>query len=140
MKYDPAHLLYHAMHSRTMRSYLTVFIVLAAIAVGCIIAFVRVEVPHSQISHEEGVIIYRQDAFTRFRVRQHSALPLRLPNAIEPAAQIPVPKHPISAYPLPQLLPPPLPLPSASENISAIPDDAYLLELPPLQDKKEDAP
>lgn len=140
MKYDPAHLLYHAVHSRTMRSYPAVFIVLAAVAVGCAITFVRVDIPPSQISHGEGFITYRQDAFTHFQVRQHSALPLRLPNSIEPAAQSPVPQHPLSVYPPPRLAPPPPLLPSVSENISAIPDDAYLLELPPLQEKKEDAP
>ncbi len=140
MKHTPAHLLYHAVHKRTMRSYLGVFIVLAAIAVGGGIALVKVELPPQQVSRGEGSVIYRRDAFTRFRVRQHSAMPLRLPDSIEPAAQLPLPSHPLPIYPAPRLLPPPPLEPTSSLQGFMMPDDAYLLELPPPQEKEGETP
>ncbi len=139
MKHVPAHLLYHAVHKRTMRTRLGVFIVLAAIAVAGGIVLVKVELPPQQVSRGEGSVIYRRDAFTRFRVRQHSAMPLRLPDSIEPAAQLPLPSHPLPVYPVPRLqLPPPLE-PTPSQRSFIMPDDTFLLELPPPQEKKEES-
>ncbi len=131
MKRDSIKLLYHRAHTRPMPGCLPLFIVLAALLVAGIITLFKVNLPPPMEPRGEGKIIYRQDDLTRFRVRQLSALPLRLPSAVDPATHLPVPTHELPLHPALQLVPPPSQLLPSCDHESAILDDAYLLELPP---------
>lgn len=131
MKRAPIHLIYHSVYPRSMSGCLPLFFILALGAVvGTMILF-KVNLPKPIPPRGEGEILYRQDELTRFRVRQHSALPLRLPSSVDPAARLPIPEHILPLHPLPTLLPPPSQLRPVYAQDSFVLDDAYLLEFPP---------
>ena len=134
MKRESINLLYHRAHTRPMPGCLPLFVILAALLVVGIAIVFKVNLPPLMEPRGEGNIIYRQDELTRFRVRQLSALPLRLPAAVDPAARSLVPEHKLPLHPTMQLVPPPSQLSPACDHESAILDDAYLLELPPEAD------
>ncbi len=94
----------------------------------------QVVLPPMMMPRGVGRIYYQQDELTRFRVRQLSALPLRLPTAVDPAEQLPVPQQELPLHPALQLVLPPSQLGSSSNHESAVLDDAYLLELPPTDE------
>ena len=127
MKHDPIHLLYHSMHARPMRGCLPLFVLLSALLVGGVIALFEVSLPEPAPPRGEGLMLYQRDDLTRFRVRQQSALPLRL--------------HTLPLRPMPELLPPPSRLQPVDARDSFVLDDAYLLEFPPpnLPEKRKEA-
>lgn len=141
MKHDPIHLLYHSMHARPMRGCLPLFVLLSALLVGGVIALFEVSLPEPAPPRGEGLMLYQRDDLTRFRVRQQSALPLRLPTSVDPAAQWPIPEHALPLRPMPELLPPPSRLQPVDARDSFVLDDAYLLEFPPpnLPEKRKEA-
>lgn len=131
MKREPIHLVFHAPHARPMVRCLPVFIVLSLLLVAGAIMFFTVNLPPMLRPRGVGNILYRQDDLTRFRVRQLSALPLRLPSAVDPAAHLPIPKHELPLHPELPLVLPPSQLGPMYDHASAVLDDDYLLELPP---------
>lgn len=110
------------------------FIVMSLLLVAGAIMFFTVTLPPMLRPRGVGNILYRQDDLTRFRVRQLSALPLRLPSAVDPAIHLPVPREELSLYPELPLMLPPSQLGPMCAHASAVLDDTYLLELPPEED------
>ena len=131
MKRAPINLIYHSLHTRPMPGCLPLFFFLAALVVALFMVFVRVSLPATTPPRGVGRVYYRNDELTRFRVRQHSALPMRLPDSIDPVAQLPIPEHPL---PLPRkvhLQPTPPAFTPYSVPDSIVLDPERLLKLPP---------
>lgn len=123
-----------------MPGCLPLFFLMAALVVALIMLAVRVSLPATPPPRGVGNVYYRNDELTRFRVRQHSALPMRFPDSIDPVAQLPIPEHNL---PLPRKMPlqpaPPAYLP---DNIpdSIVLDPELLLKLPPPANEQQDSP
>lgn len=129
MKTTPTKLIYHSLHKRPMPGCLPLFFLLAALATGAVMWLVQVKLPEPFRSRGTGAVHYRNDELTRFQVRQHSALPLRLPT--DPAARLPEPDHALPLQrPIELQSAPPLPITTEPPD-SAVLDAATLLKLPP---------
>lgn len=130
MKHDPAKLIYHSMHKRPMPGCLPLFFAMSALAVAGVMLLVEVKLPEPLRPRGVGNVFYQNDELTRFQVRQHSALPLRLPT--DPAARLPEPDHALPLQrPIELQSAPPLPITTEPPD-SAVLDAATLLKLPPL--------
>lgn len=133
MKHAPAKLIYHSLHKRPMPGCLPLFFLLAALATAGVIWLVRVKLPEPFRPRGVGDVQYRNDELTRFQVRQRSALPLRLPQYADPAAQLPLEQRELSTARRAELQEaPPLPLTTEPPD-SAVLSAAELLELPPAE-------
>lgn len=140
MKRAPIRLIYHSMHARPMPGCLPLFVLLSAILVGLIMATVHVVLPRVEPPKGVGRVLYKNDELTRFRVRQHSALPLRLPDSIDPLTQLPIPKHKLPLERKVRLQPAPPADPDSSVPDSVVLDPQKLLRLPSPSTEQQPQP
>lgn len=135
---SPPKLVFHSLHTRPMPGCLPLFFLLAALLVGGVICLVEVTLPKPIRPRGVGNVYYRNDELTRFQVRQHAALPLRLPAYADPAAQLPLPKRPLTlkreAGPVPALPP------AGQAPDSAVLSADALLALPPAPQQEGGTP
>lgn len=152
MRYSPSRLVYHTLHARPMRGYLPFFFIPALVVVVGVILLFEVRVQPPVRPQGVGVVLYKNDELTRFRVRQSGALPLHLPRSVDPAEQIVLPKSVLPTRREVTLLPAPAEDFLSDSCREVLPDDGVLppdlqgvdespaLPVAPSADKKEVSP
>lgn len=136
MKEQEETLVYYPKYGRPLRGCMALFVLLAALGVGALLYVVRVQMPEPLPPAEEGTLQYRNQEALYRHVLMRSAMPLPLPQYVDPAR-----RDEAAAQALPQHFVPTLSQAPAKQIYSAAHDSAVLKEdeliaLPPqgLQD------
>lgn len=130
MEKEEHSLLYHALHSRPMAGCLPLFFLLAAIAVGSALLFVKVEMPRGVRPEGLGKAMFINDATTATRLKLRSPLPLILPAYVDPTRRETAAGQTLPRKAEPKLQPPPPSRIFSPHPTSMILDEDALLKLP----------
>ncbi|MBR5886848.1 MAG: hypothetical protein IKZ07_01435 [Akkermansia sp.] len=129
-------LVYHVRYERPLRGCLWLFVLLSVLTAAAVLVLVRVKMPEPLPQAKVGNVQYRNNDLLHLQVVLRSAMPLPLPDYVDPARREEAADQALPAHFEPHLQSAP---PERVFNVahdSAVLDSADLLSLPPqgLQD------